>query len=78
MYLTPVIYPMPKSGTMELIMKLNPMATLLVDTRNWFTSQSVVDLNMFLGISAFFLVVTIFSILVFRISMPMIIERIGS
>jgi lipopolysaccharide transport system permease protein len=78
MYLTPVIYPTPKEGVVALIMKLNPMATLLVETRNWFTSQPVLDLNMFLIYTGVFMVIAFFALMIFRISMPMIIERIGS
>ena len=78
MYLTPVIYPKPTEGTVALIMKLNPMATLLVETRNWFTSQPVLDLNMFLIFSGAFAIIGFFALMLFRISMPMIIERIGS
>ncbi len=78
MYLTPVIYPMPKDGMVALIMKLNPMAVLLVETRNWFTSQPVLDLNMFLIYTGVFILLNIFALMIFRISMPMIIERSGS
>ena len=78
MYLTPVIYPMPKEGIVALIMKINPMAVLLVETRNWFTSQPVLDLNMFLIYTGVFILLNIFALMIFRISMPMIIERSGS
>jgi lipopolysaccharide transport system permease protein len=78
MYLTPVIYPMPKEGMVALIMKINPMAVLLVETRNWFTSQPVLDLNMFLIYTGVFILLNIFALMIFRISMPMIIERSGS
>ncbi len=78
MYLTPVIYPPPKEGAVELIMKVNPMATLLVQTRNWFTSQPVEHLDMFLIYTAAFVFLSFFALMIFRISMPMIIERIGS
>ncbi len=78
MYLTPVIYPPPKEGMVELIMRVNPMATLLVETRNWFTSQSVVNLDSFLIYTVVFAFLFFFALMIFRISMPMIIERIGS
>jgi len=78
MYLTPVIYPKPTEGMVAMIMKLNPMATLLVETRNWFTSQPALELNMFMIYTAAFMVLAFFALMIFRISMPMIIERIGS
>ncbi|MCG8308801.1 MAG: ABC transporter permease [Cytophagales bacterium] len=78
MYLTPVIYPRPESGMVGLIMKLNPMATLLVETRNWLTSQPIQELDQFLIYTFVFMAVSFFALMIFRISMPMIIERIGS
>lgn len=78
MYLTPVIYPMPKEGMVALIMKMNPMAVLLVETRNWFTSQPVHELNSFFIYTGVFILLSFFALMIFRISMPMIIERIGS
>ncbi len=78
MYLTPVIYPSPKDGAVAVIMKINPMASLLVETRNWFTSQPMQDLNLFMIYTAIFICISFLGIMIFRISMPMIIERIGS
>lgn len=78
MYLTPVIYPAPESGFMGWLMKLNPMAPLLVETRNWFTSQPIQDLNLFLLYTGLFSILACISLMIFRISMPMIIERSGN
>jgi lipopolysaccharide transport system permease protein len=78
MYLTPVIYPKPTAGTVAVLMKFNPMATLLVETRNWFTSQPVLELDLFVIFSLAFVGLVFLALMIFRISMPMIIERIGS
>ncbi|NJN27798.1 MAG: ABC transporter permease [Cyclobacteriaceae bacterium] len=78
MYLAPVIYPMPTSGSMAVLMKLNPVATLLVETRNWFTSQPAEDIGLFLLYTGIFALISFLGLMIFRVSMPMIIERIGS
>jgi lipopolysaccharide transport system permease protein len=78
MYLTPVIYPSPKSGIAKLIMEYNPIATLLVDTRNWLTSQPISDPKSFILITVSFVAIFFLALMIFRISMPMIIERIGN
>ena len=78
MYLTPVIYPTPKEGIVSIIMRINPMASLLVETRNWLTSQPIIDINLFLIYSAIFIVIAFWGTIIFRIAMPFIIERIGS
>ncbi|MFY0650404.1 MAG: ABC transporter permease [Cyclobacteriaceae bacterium] len=78
MYLTPVIYPMKTEGLFGLFMKANPMASLLTETRNWLTSKPIYDLNMFIYYTGFFFLILIVGLVIYRISMPMIIERIGS
>jgi lipopolysaccharide transport system permease protein len=78
MYLTPVIYPMKTGGLFGLLMKLNPMASLITETRNWLTVQPSYDLNMFFTILIASFFVFILGLVIYKISMPMIIERIGS
>lgn len=78
MYLTPVVYPMHERGTIGLIMKLNPMAILISETRNMFTGQSLESLpSFFLLISILFLLL-FFGLLIFKKSVPLLIERTGS
>lgn len=78
MYLTPIVYPEPKAGFAAAIMKVNPLATVIPVTRDLFTSVPVHDWNLFISytVAGFFLFVL--GLVVYRISMPMIIERIGS
>lgn len=78
MYLTPVVYPAPQEGLVGIIMKINPLATLITQTRNWFTSQPVTDMNSFGLFTLAFIVLFLLSLVVYRLSMPIIIERIGS
>jgi lipopolysaccharide transport system permease protein len=78
MYLTPIIYPTPKTGMFGAFMKLNPLATIIPQTRNWLTAQPAVDMPLFWIYTAVFLLILLVSLIVFRLAMPMIIERIGS
>jgi lipopolysaccharide transport system permease protein len=78
MYLTPVVYPKPDGGAVAQIMKLNPMATILPETRYWFTGQPGEALTTFWIYSAFFALLFFFGLVIYRLAMPMIIERIGS
>ncbi len=78
MYLTPTVYPAPRSGWVGLIMKFNPIATFITQTRNGFIAQPVYDMQLF-WISTFgFFLILLIALVIYRISMPMIIERIGS
>ena len=76
-YLTPVIYPPPSSFPANLLVKLNPVSPLIITTRDWITSGSVTDLSGFLLISIISLLLIIIGWILFRISMPHIIERSG-
>ncbi len=78
MYLTPVVYPAPQDGTFGFLIKLNPVATLLTQTRNWFTNQPTYDMPLFWALTLFFGILFFLSLIIYRISMPMIIERIGT
>lgn len=78
MYLTPVVYPVPREGMIALIMRWNPLAPLITQTRNWLTAQPVYDMPFFWGYTLAFTLLFIIGLVVFRLSMPMIIERIGA
>lgn len=78
MYLTPVVYPVPAAGVIGLIMKWNPLTPLIVQTRGWLTAQPVFDVGFFWGFTLLFALLLLVSLVVYRLSMPMIIERIGS
>jgi lipopolysaccharide transport system permease protein len=78
MYLTPVVYPVPREGIIALIMRWNPLAPLITQTRNWLTAQPAYDMPFFWGYTLAFTLLFIIGLVVFRLSMPMIIERIGA
>lgn len=78
MYLTPVIYPTPTTGAVGTLMKFNPLATLIPQTRNWLTAQPAIDMPLFWIYAGAFTLILLVSLLIFRLAMPMIIERIGS
>lgn len=78
MYLTPVVYPVPRGGTIGLIMRWNPLAPLITQTRNWLTAQPVNDMPIFWLYTLAFGLLFLFALVIYRLSMPMIIERIGS
>ena len=77
MYLTPVIYPTPTSGTIATLMKLNPLAILIETTRNWFSGQHTGIPLEFAFLGGVTIVLLIVGIHIYRVSMPIIIERFG-
>jgi lipopolysaccharide transport system permease protein len=78
MYLTPVVFPIPAQGRISVLMKFNPLTNIITQTRNWFTAQPAYDLQMFSVFTLSFVLLFLICLVVYRISMPMIIERMGS
>ncbi len=78
LFLTPIIYPVPQSGTFATIVKLNPVTPLLVTTRELATTGVVSDPNRFLIVSAVTLAGLFMTWIVFRLAMPFAIERVSS
>jgi lipopolysaccharide transport system permease protein len=78
MYLSPIVYDKPKSGLMAQLMPFNPMAVMITQTRQWFTLQHVSITPIFIVYTLIFLLLLFFSLIVYRLAMPMIIERMGS
>jgi lipopolysaccharide transport system permease protein len=78
LFLTPIVYPVPQSGTFATIVKLNPVTPLLVTTRELATTGIVSDPYRFLIVSAVTLVGLFITWLTFRLAMPFAIERVSS
>lgn len=78
MYMTPVIYPQPKIGIFSVIMQFNPMASFLTITRNLFTSVFIPSWNEYIFYLIISVAILIIALIIYRIAMPMIIERVGS
>ena len=77
-YLTPVIYPEPRSGLAAQLMQFNPVAPLLTTTRNLFLGNPLTGLNEFIIYSAISLVIFMVGLFFYRLAMPIIIERVGA
>ncbi len=77
MYVTPVVFPMPKQGWAATLFSLNPATPLILTARDWLTGQTPEYLGYFLAVNviaaAFLLVVWG----IYRLAMPILIERMG-
>ena len=78
MYVTPVVFPIPTAGWPATIFELNPLTPLIMTTRDWLTGMSTEYLWPFLAVNLSFLLVLLFVSIIYRIAMPIMIERIGS
>jgi lipopolysaccharide transport system permease protein len=77
-FLTPVVYPVPRAGTFGMIVRLNPVTSLLVTARELATSGDVTGLQSFIIVSALTAVGLLVAWVLFRLAMPLVVERMGA
>ena len=77
MYLTPVVFPMPQEGWAATLFKLNPLTPLILTSRDWFTGQTSSMLAEFLVVNALAACLLLMVWAVYRLAMPILIERMG-
>jgi lipopolysaccharide transport system permease protein len=77
-FATPVIYPMPTTGLMAKLIPWNPAASLIMTTRDLFTGQSPALLPQFGLVVGLALLLLAFGLLVYRLAMPHIVERMSA
>lgn len=78
MYITPVVYAIPKSGLMRKFMELNPFTPIILTTRDLVTGAQPQFLLYYLGLMLVFIPVFFIALLVYRISIPIIVERLSA
>lgn len=78
MYLTPVVYPLQEEGMLRTLLLLNPLTPLIETTRTWLTGGTLEWLPYFLitNCLAIFLLLGVW--IIYRLAMPILIERMGS
>jgi lipopolysaccharide transport system permease protein len=77
MYLTPVVYPVPKEGWASTLVHLNPSTFLLGATRDWLTfgeSEYALQFIILSGISIFLIGL---GLIILKIVMPHLVARMG-
>lgn len=78
MYITPVVFAMPAQGRMARILELNPATPLILTARAWLTGAESPMLGYFIGVCTTMLVLLFLGLLLYRITMPLLIERLNS
>jgi lipopolysaccharide transport system permease protein len=78
MYLTPVVYVIPKEGFLKKLMELNPLTPLLEVNRSLLLGMDIEFLNYFIGLSLGMVPVFLLSMAIYRVSIPVIVERFSA
>lgn len=77
-FLTPVVYPAPKTFPYSLIATLNPVSPVLMAARDLMTRGTMDDPLLFAVVSGLTLVGLLFAWVMYRLAMPIIIERMSA
>jgi lipopolysaccharide transport system permease protein len=75
MYLTPAVFPMPQEGWVATLYQLNPLTPLITTSRDWLTGFQPELLGYFIGVNVAAVALLLVAWGVWRITMPIIIER---
>ena len=76
-FITPVIYPVPEQAAIATLVRLNPVTPLLVTARELVTTGNISEPVEFSIVSALSVVSLLFGWIVFRLSIPYLVERIS-
>lgn len=77
MYITPVVYAIPKSGLMKTVMELNPLTPIILTGRDLVVGNTPEHLLYFLIIIAICFPLFIVALMLYRISIPVLVERLS-
>lgn len=78
LFITPVVYPVPTEGTFALLVKLNPVTSLLVTVRELATTGVLTQEVSFWIVSAITFIGLFTTWIFFHLAMPYVIERVSS
>lgn len=78
MYITPVVYKIPDTGIMKVVMEWNPFSPLIITTRNFLTGTYPEFLGYFLVVISCSIPLLFLGLVIYRISIPVIVERLSS
>ena len=78
MYLTPVVYPVPKDGFASYLVGLNPVTPLIETTRAWLTDAQIDSLIPFFVVLIASILLMLLGVGATKISFPHLVARMGS
>ena len=78
MLLTPVLYPVPKSGMASMVASLNPLTPLVTATRDWLITGSSAYASGFVAVSLVTLTLLLLGWISYRLALPHLIVRLGN
>ncbi|GAA4157086.1 ABC transporter permease [Chryseobacterium ginsenosidimutans] len=77
MYITPVVYAAPKVGIFKFLFNLNPLTYIINDMRNTLVGVETNSLLFTIILTVISFIVLLIGLVIFRKSMPIVIEKIA-
>ena len=77
-FITPVVYPPPQTFPYSLIATLNPVSPSLIGARDLITKGLLTNVEPFLVVSVLTFVVLFIAWVIYRLALPIIIERMSA
>ncbi len=78
MYITPVVYAIPKTGLMKTVMEWNPITPIILTARDVVVGAQPEYLAYFLGVLLVCVPLLFLGLIVYRIAIPIIVERLSA
>jgi lipopolysaccharide transport system permease protein len=78
MYVTPVVYPFPKSGFASKLFHVNPLTSIVETVRSWIIGQFSDTTYYFLTVNIITIILLLIVWVIYHIAMPILIERMSS
>jgi lipopolysaccharide transport system permease protein len=78
MFVTPVVFPIPKFGWAATVFAINPLTPVILTSRDWLTGFSPGYIDSFLFVNAVTVVLMLLVWVVYRLAMPILIERMSA
>ncbi|WP_096896347.1 ABC transporter permease [Candidatus Scalindua japonica] len=77
-FITPVIYPPPQSFPYSLMSTLNPVSPILMGARDLLTKGVITNIGPFLVVSLLTIITLFIAWMIYRVALPILIERMSA
>lgn len=77
-FLTPVIYPAPQTFPYSLLATLNPVSPYMIAARDLLVQGTIENVMVLIALTGILFVGSLFAWFIYRVSMPILIERISA
>jgi lipopolysaccharide transport system permease protein len=78
MYVTPVVFPMPKAGWAATLFSINPLTPVILSARDWLTGFTPEYLGYYLLVNLAAVGLLLVVWVIYRLAMPILIERMSA